>query len=232
MSIRILDESRGTPGWHRVFSNRFGSLVRAYELIGFKPSRDLRFVDDRRTQLPLRLELMRSIESQIVAGGSKVERVRGTTNLLVTSEFSLAVQMTQAHAIEPFGPLRWRIIGRRPIDILVVVRLDASGQAIDYLILPMVNVDRILLSPRNEAAINRFRFDSLRHLFELTQRSELAHDQETGLFADTRLVSLLHSEGMTTHPSCLSRIVWTPGSGVAASGRTVLNLVVGSARRW
>ncbi len=225
LSIPIIDESQGTPGWHRVVTNRFGSLRRAYELIGYKPSRDLSFADNRRTQIPLRLEIMRSIESQIAAVGSKVEKVPRSTRLLVNGEFSLAVQLAQAHAVKPLGPLRWCIVGRRPIDILVVVRLDASGQAIDYLILPMFNADRILLSPRNEAAINGFRFDSLSHLFEITQRAELSNDQETGLFADARLVSLLRSEGMTTCPSCLSGIVWTPGSS-AGVGRTVLNLVV------
>lgn len=50
-------------------------MVRAYELIGYKPSRDLRFAQEAREQRPLRLETMRYIEAQIVAGGSKVARV-------------------------------------------------------------------------------------------------------------------------------------------------------------
>ena len=209
-----------------MFSRRFGGLARAYELVGYKPSRSLRFAEDRRTQLPLRLEVMGSIESQIAAGGSTVEKVPHTTRLRVNSEFSLVIQMTQAHAARPLGPLRWRFLGRGPSDIMVVVRLDPSGRVIDYLILPMFNVEHVLLSPRNEAAFNRFRFDSLRHLFELTERTELTHDQEDGLFADARLVSLLRSEGMTTFPSCLSRIVWPTGSRGTATGRTILNLVV------
>jgi DNA invertase Pin-like site-specific DNA recombinase len=226
LSIRILDESLGASGGFRVFSRRFGGLARAYELVGYEPTRNLRFAENRRTQLPLRQEIMRSIESQIAASGSAVERVRHTTRLLVNGEVSLVIQMAQAQAMTPLGPLRWRLLGRVPSDIMVVVRLDPSGQVIDYLILPMFNVEHVRLSPRNEAAINRFRFDSLRHLFELTQRTELTHDQEDGLFADARLVSLLRSEGMTTYPSCLSRIVWPTDSRGAASGRTVLNLVV------
>jgi DNA invertase Pin-like site-specific DNA recombinase len=226
LSIGILDESRATSGGYRVFSRRFGGLVRAYELIGYEPSRNLRFAENLRAQVPLRREIMRSIESQMTASGSTAERVRRTTRLLVNGEFSLAIQMTQAHAVVPLGPLRWRILSRHSSDIMVVVRLDPSAQVVDYLILPMFNVESVLFSPRNEAAFNRFRFDSLHSLFELTQRTELPHEQEDGLFADARLVSLLRSEGMTTYPSCLSRIVWPTGARGTAGGRAVLNLVV------
>ena len=59
----------------------------------------------------------------------------------------------------PPRPLRWPFLGRIASDIMVFARLDPSGQVIEYLLLPMFNVEHVPLSPRDEAAINRFRFD-------------------------------------------------------------------------
>jgi hypothetical protein len=171
----IIDEAEHLPS-SSCYRGRFGSLLRAYTLIGYNPDRNYSYVEInkalRERHPALVLEALEGIRS---AGGA-VERLPNDL-ILVNDEFTASVVLARC-AATPAGACRWVIrldTGLLP-DITVVARLDATNAHItDYYLLPRLDltVDRLRLAEANGASIDCYRFESLDYLFELARRMDL-----------------------------------------------------------
>jgi hypothetical protein len=140
LSGLVIDESEGMPS-ASVYVHRFGSLIRAYQMVGYTPDRDYRFLEINRFLRRTHPEIVEQIEKQIASLGGSVVRDPATDLLWVNREFSVSVVLARCQTT-PCGHNRWKIRLDSSLspDISVAARLDPSNQAqLDYYLLPRID---------------------------------------------------------------------------------------------
>lgn len=173
LSGLIIDESGNMPS-SGSYQRRFGSLIRAYELIGFKPDRDYRYIEINRTLRRLHGEVVTDTIASIEELGGRISRSPVTDLLAVNGEFTASIVIARCQQT-PAGSLRWKIrldTGLAP-DITVALRMDEANEApLDYYFLPLFETatDRIRLAEENGLMLDAFRFDSLEFFFAMAER--------------------------------------------------------------
>lgn len=177
LSGLTIDEREDMPS-SSVYRRRFGSLLRAYKLIGYETDRDYRYIEINRalSRSPPRIvtEIMTGVER---AGGSAIRDP--TTDLLtINGEFTASVVIARALATAN-GSTRWRIrldMGLVP-DISIAIRMDEPNEAsLDYYLLPSIDMSasRLRLSEHNGLPLDAYRFDNLDFFFALCARVRFA----------------------------------------------------------
>jgi DNA invertase Pin-like site-specific DNA recombinase len=173
----IIDETEGAPS-STAYRTRFGGLLRAYELIGFVPDRDYRYLEVNRKLRQLHPEIVANTISALRHAGGYVERDPATDLLTVNREFTASLVVVRCVATAA-GSLRWKIrldSVLRP-DLTVVVRMDPGNELPrDYYLLPRMEMhDAILrLCEHNGLSIDAFRFDDLSTLHRMASRRRWA----------------------------------------------------------
>jgi hypothetical protein len=159
------------------YRNRFGSLLRAYELVGYRPDRDYRFLELNRQLRGLHPQVVAEVCAGIERGGGQVGAGRDGL-LSVNGELTLSVVLARCQQ-RPSGALRWRFgfdTGLVP-DVTVAVRMapDNAGR-LDYFLFPGIDLvgGRLRLAEDNGLAIDAYRFDDLEELFALSARIPFA----------------------------------------------------------
>lgn len=176
LSGLIIDETEGMPSTS-VYSHRFGSLVRAYEMVGFTPDRDYRYLETNKFLRRFHPEIVNQTESQIASLGGSVRRDPATDLLRVNDEFSISLVLSRCQIPES-GRNHWKVRFDTSLapDITVAVRLDQSNQAaLDYYLLPRLDFaqPRINLAERNPVEFESYRFDNLDYLYGMAERSRV-----------------------------------------------------------
>ncbi|WP_348770510.1 recombinase family protein [Sphingomonas sp. S2M10] len=181
LSGMIIDEVESMPS-SAAYRHRFGSLLRAYELIGYSPGRDYRYLETNR-----QLRLMHpEVVSETVAG---IERIGGevtvdeeTDLLTVNREVTLAVVIVRCQPT-PAGSLRWRIrldTSLRP-DITVAVRMQPGNvRHRDYYLLPWLDVGsdpKFGMAEENGVHLDAYRVSDLSPLYHLLRRHSVERVQ-------------------------------------------------------
>jgi DNA invertase Pin-like site-specific DNA recombinase len=170
----VIDERSDMPS-SSAYRYRFGSLVRAYSLIGYSPERDYRYVEINRSIREAYPEVLNQIVAGFEAAGAKVSRDEHTQLLSINGHFTSAVVIARAFTTCG-GSLRWRIrldTGLLP-DITIAVRLDASNSGpLDYYVLPSIDMNspQLKLAEDNSLSFDAYRFDTLDFLYSLGERS-------------------------------------------------------------
>lgn len=176
LSGLIIDEAENLPS-SSAFQSRFGSLLRAYHLVGFTPERDYRYIEINRSLRRLYPDLIARVVKGIEQIGGIVSQNPATDLLTINGEFSASVVLVRCHATAT-GSLRWNIrfdVGLWP-DITVAVRMDEMNQsALDYYLLPRIDMTapRLRLAQANGIFLDAYRFEGLEALFELSARARL-----------------------------------------------------------
>jgi hypothetical protein len=172
----LIDETSDLPS-SSAYRARFGSLLRAYTLVGYTPERDYQYVQVNRALRALHPSVINAVIAGITEAGAHVEV--GSTGLLhVNDEFSASVAIARCQTTGA-GSLRWHIhldTGLSP-DITIAARMDESNQNIlDYYLLPSLDMDsaRLRLSESNGVSLDCYRFDNLDYLFEMSERISLS----------------------------------------------------------
>ena len=176
LSGLIIDETDGMPSTS-IYAHRFGSLVRAYQMVGFTPDRDYRYLETNKFLRRFHPEIVNQTESQIAMLGGLVRRDPATDLLRVNDEFSISLVLARCR-IPQSGRLHWKVRFDTSLapDITVAVRLDQTNQAaLDYYLLPRLDFGqpRISLSERNPIEFESYRFDSLDYLYGMAERTRL-----------------------------------------------------------
>ncbi len=176
LSGLIIDEAEDLPS-SSAYRHRFGSLLRTYQLVGFRPRRDYRYIEINRALRQLHPEVVDTVLTGLRAAGGSATRDAATDLIAVNGEFTLSLIIARC-ARTPAGSLRWRVrfdTGLAP-DISVVVRMDALNRApLDYFLFPLIDIGtaRLRLTEENGLALDGYRFDSLDPLYALAARSRL-----------------------------------------------------------
>lgn len=172
----IIDEAEEAPS-SSAYRSRFGSLLRAYQLIGYTPERDYRYLEINRLLRQMHPQAVADTIAGIERAGGRVELDPKTDLLTVNSEFTASLVIVRCRQT-PAGSQRWHIrmdTGLRP-DITVAVRMDESNRALlDYYLLPLIDASqpRLRLSHDNGFALDAFRFETLEPLFDLAARASI-----------------------------------------------------------
>jgi DNA invertase Pin-like site-specific DNA recombinase len=176
LSGLIIDEVEGLPS-SSAYQSRFGSLLRAYELIGFTPDRDYRYIEINRALRRMHPQIVTDTIEGIKNAGGWVEQDSVTDLLSINSEFKASIVIVRCRTTTA-GSSRWQIrfdVGLWP-DITVAVRMDQQNDSpLDYYLLPRIDMTtpRLRLAENNGTALDSYRFDSLDSFFALTARVKL-----------------------------------------------------------
>ncbi|MDA7946081.1 MAG: recombinase family protein [Hyphomicrobiaceae bacterium] len=176
LSGLVIDESENMPS-SGSYRHRFGSLVRAYELVGFKPDRDYRYIEINRALRRLHSGVVNDAIAEIENLGGRVSWNSATDLLIVNAEFTTSIVVARCRPTRA-GSLRWKIhidAGLAP-DLTVAVRMDEANQAPrDYYLLPLIEIatDRFQLAEANGQILDAFRFDSLDYFFGMAERARI-----------------------------------------------------------
>ncbi len=171
-----IDEALGCPS-SSAYASRFGSLLRTYELIGYTPARDYRYVEMNRRLRERYPEIVSLAERAMAEAGARVERANVSSLLRVNDEFNVSLVLSRCRPTEA-GSNRWIIrfdSALRP-DITVAVRMELDAQSIrDYYLLPAIDVssDVVRLGDHNDFGFDAYRYDDLAMLCHLARRVPL-----------------------------------------------------------
>jgi DNA invertase Pin-like site-specific DNA recombinase len=174
LSGLIIDERDGMPS-SSLYRYRFGSLLRAYSLIGYAPERDYRYIEINRH---IR-ESLPGLVAEIVAGlenaGGSVVCDPASQLLSINQEFTASIVLARCFETRT-GSLRWQIrfdTGLAP-DVTIAVRLDPSNERpLDYYILPSIDMtaSRIRMAEDNALSLDAYRFDSLTFFYSMAAQT-------------------------------------------------------------
>lgn len=107
LSALLIDETEGMPS-SSAYRSRFGSLVRAYRLVGYSPSRDYTYLETNRALRSVFSEAIDDTITKIVAVGGGVSRDPVTDLLTVNQEFTVSVVIVRCQQTSA-GMLRWKV---------------------------------------------------------------------------------------------------------------------------
>jgi DNA invertase Pin-like site-specific DNA recombinase len=174
LSGLIIDEREGMPS-SSLYRHRFGSLVRAYNLIGYAPDRDYKYIEINRYIRESFPGLLAEIVAGLQDAGGFVACDPLNHLLSINGEFTASVVLARCFET-PAGSLRWQIrfdTGLAP-DVTVAVRLDRSNERpLDYYILPSIdmNTNRIRMAEDNALSLDAYRFETLDFLYSMAAQT-------------------------------------------------------------
>lgn len=176
LSGLIIDESENMPS-SSAYQNRFGSLIRAYQMIGYTPDRDYRYIEINRHLRKLYPEIVEGTIRRIKDMGGQVQRELANDLLIINEELKISVVICRCLRTTS-GGRRWQLhldTGLLP-DITIAIRMDDENkQPLDYYLLPGLDIEnpKIRLADQNSFALEAYRFDDLEPFFSLTERCVL-----------------------------------------------------------
>ncbi|AOS78266.1 MULTISPECIES: recombinase family protein [Hydrogenophaga] len=176
LSGLIIDEAEGMPS-SAAYAHRFGSLIRAYQTVGFTPDRDYQYLEVNQFLRRLHPEIVGETERMIAEVGGAVVRDPASDLLTVNREFTVSLVLSRCQ-LQDNGRRRWKVRFDTSLtpDITVAVRLDETNQApLDYYLLPRLDFGQsgIHLADHNGLEFESYRFDSLDYLYSMAERSRL-----------------------------------------------------------
>ena len=176
LSGLVIDETEGMPS-SSAYIHKFGSLIRAYQTVGFTPDRDYRYLEINQYLRRLHPQIVAQTEKAIGELGGTIERDPATDLLLVNQEFTVSLVLARCQTHDN-GRNRWKVRFDTSLapDITVAVRLDETNQApLDYYLLPRLDFGqaRVSLADHNGIEYESYRFDNLDYLYGMAARSRI-----------------------------------------------------------
>lgn len=176
LSGLIIDEADACPS-SSAFRHRFGSLLRAYSLVGFEPGQDYRYLEINKRLRALHPDIVKDIICGVEAAGGTIVQDLLTDVLVLNDEVRVAIVIARCcHTAA--GSTRWKIrldAALKP-DLTIAVRMDEHNAGVhDYYLLPHLDMrDAVLrLAEHNELSFDAYRVRSLDSFFALTRRAPI-----------------------------------------------------------
>jgi hypothetical protein len=170
----LIDQSDALPS-SNMYRTRFGSLRRAYALIGYQTN-----FDHERAEVNARLramypEIVQDTLTQIEAIGASVIQAPKTGLLNINNELAVSLVLSRCQTSGD-GRFRWRVRfdpERFNADLSLVVRLNHYNEsALDYYLLPWLDLPRnhLAIDARSATQFEAFRFDDLQFFYRMACR--------------------------------------------------------------
>ena len=171
----VIDEAVGLPS-SSAYHSRFGSLRRAYSLIGYTPAHDYRYVEINRFLREKHPTIVEQAIEGIAAAGGRTE-LEPNGLVRINDEFTISIVLAR-HQETPTGSSRWKIhldTGCLP-DITVALRMGPTNtEVLDYYLLPTLDmtIGQLRMAEINGVSLDCYRYPSLDYLFDLAARFDL-----------------------------------------------------------
>ena len=169
----LIDETEDMPS-SSCYSSRFGSLTRAYSLIGWNPDRDYAYIEINRRLRRKHADLIASIFDQLLGLGATVSVNQYNDLLTINCEYTASLILARCRETHA-GNHRWHLRFDESLspDIVLAARLQPGNEEIlDYYLLPRLDVltERLSLRPDNGLIMDVYRFNNLNFFMEMAQR--------------------------------------------------------------
>lgn len=167
LTAMIINETDGMPS-SAAYSARFGGLTRAYQMVGYDPGRDFRYIEINKLLRALHQDILEETIGKLMELGAKI-RLDNAGNLLVVNEmFSVSIVICRCNTIT--GGSRWKVRfdnGLNP-DITIAIRMNKENNTIlDYYLLPSLDfkTNDLKIMEQNADLLDSYRFDDLELLY-------------------------------------------------------------------
>ncbi len=137
----LIDETEEMPS-SSCYSSRFGSLTRAYGLIGWTPDRDYAYVEINRKLRRRHADLIASILDQLLRLGATVSVDEDNDLLTINAEYTASLILARCRTTHA-GNHRWQLRFDESLspDIVIAARLEpGNGEIMDYYLLPRLDI--------------------------------------------------------------------------------------------
>jgi DNA invertase Pin-like site-specific DNA recombinase len=169
----LIDETENIPS-STAYRKRFGSLVRAYSLIGYTPVRDYAYIEVNRAVREYYRRLWFSIIAQLQEIGAAIHHDPHSGLVRINEEFTASLVLARCQET-PAGDYRWLIRLENSLnpDVTVAARLQPGNQEImDYYLLPSIAElsTRLRLARDNGVVLDVYRFENLSFFLSMARR--------------------------------------------------------------
>lgn len=176
----LIDESEEMPS-SSCYASRFGSLVRAYELIGWTPERNYAYIEINRQLREKHAHLVNNIVNDLRSLGADVEANPKDGLLTINKEYAVSLVLARCRETRAES-YRWNIRLERSLgaDVTIAARLAPGNlDVLDYYLFPNLEEleTRIRLAPRNGLFLDIYRHDHLNFFFHLAHRTAIKEDE-------------------------------------------------------
>lgn len=173
LSGLIIDECQSCPS-SSAFRSRFGSLLRAYTLVGFSPAQDYRYLEVNRVLRRMHPDVIAAVVDGMRTAGGRVLQDSDTDLLWINGEFTASLVIVRCRQTLT-GSLRWQVRLDRSLrpDLTITVRMDRKNEhPLDFYLLPKLDVREavIRLHEHNGIWLDGYRFTSFEKLYEMARR--------------------------------------------------------------
>ena len=173
LSGLIIDEAADCPS-SSMFRNRFGSLLKSYQEVGYTPSRDYRYLKINRALRRTHADLVEQTIAEIERLGGAVSRIPENDLLHINQEFFVSLVLARCR-ITDAGTKRWfiRFDSSLAPDLTIAVRLDETAEKIvDYYLLPSekTHCAKVRLTEQNPIDWDCYRHKDLSRFFAMSKR--------------------------------------------------------------
>lgn len=166
----MIDECEVMP-CASVYSKRFGSLLRAYELIGYVPDHDYSFIEINKRIRNMHSDVIMDIEEMLRSHGTNIQLDPEFDGIRwLNGELKLSVVVCRCKKSNS-GRSKWTVRFERKTnpDFTIVVRMNADNESIlDYYIISRFDIDKLDLKlwENNGIFLDIFRHDEIEWFFE------------------------------------------------------------------
>lgn len=169
----LIDEVEDMPSTG-AYRRHFGSLRRAYSLIGYTTDRDYAYKQINRALRILHAQHVEEISTQLLASGAHVEKDPSSGILKINGDFTAQVVFARCQT-RPSGNLYWliRLDQSSDCDITIAARMAEHNEDIlDYYLFPRSEElsIQIRLTQENPFVLEVYRFDNLQLLYSASKR--------------------------------------------------------------
>lgn len=169
----LIDEEDDTPS-SAAFRHRFGSLVRAYRLIGYAPEIDYSFLEINRGLRERYASVLAEVVVKLRELGAALIQDEDTGLLSLDDELTATIVIARHRATEA-GFSRWliRFDDALKPDITVAVRMAPGNAAIkDFYLLPALDMteSNVRFAEHNGVWLDAYRFDTLDFFYGMARR--------------------------------------------------------------
>jgi DNA invertase Pin-like site-specific DNA recombinase len=175
LTAALINQDRSTP-CVSAFLEHFKHLTRVYDLIGYRPSRNLKYAGVKPRLNRQQRDLCAIVTTRLKACGATVQEHGAKTILLVNGQFTIAVKVCYCNET-PSGA-RWSVhLDRSSLpDVTMAARLKPGNtEILDYYLFPSLDrfTKRVSLTAENEQRLDVYRFDNLDFFLSLARRKSV-----------------------------------------------------------
>ncbi len=172
----IIDEDDTGPS-SSVYRTRFGGLLRAYTLIGYKPEHDYSYIQINEALRSFYSGIIEDFKGEILKSNCYIDEYKYAPMLYINDEFLISVLITKCTHMKS-GKLRWKVRfdNSQKADITIVIRMDSQNiSPLDFYIIPKIENEysKMWMTETNNIRLDLYRFDNLDKLLQIITRMKV-----------------------------------------------------------